>query len=200
MDELIGAMQDGSVDRFRARYRTADALVIDDVQFVVGKERTQEELFHVFNALHSEGKQLVFASDRPPSQLDGLEERLRSRFEGGLVVEMQVPDRALRQKLYTHYLHEVETPEREALIAYLADRPVTSVREVIGNVKRLMAAADVGGIPLLVNLAKMELEGTAGTPTAPEAAGPAADTFFLDDEKVVWHLPDPGARFIEDPR
>ena len=200
MDELIGAMQDGSVDRFRTRYRTADALVIDDVQFVAGKERTQEELFHVFNALHSEGKQLVFASDRQPSDLDGLEERLRSRFEGGLVVEVQIPDRALRQKLYAHYLRDVETPEREALLAYLADRPVTSVREVIGNVKRLIAAADVAGIPLLVNLAKIELDGGGAAPAAPESAGEASHAFFLDDEKVVWHLPDLGARLIEDLR
>jgi chromosomal replication initiator protein len=200
MDELIGAMQDGSVDRFRTRYRTADALVIDDVQFVVGKERTQEELFHVFNALHSEGKQLVFASDRQPAELDGLEERLRSRFEGGLVVEMQVPDRALRQKLYAHYLSDVQTPEREALISYLADRPVTSVREIIGIVNRLIAAADVAGIPLLVNAARIELEGNAAAPSAPESAGASANRFFLDDEKVVWHLPDFSARLIEDPR
>ena len=200
MDELIGAMQDGSVDRFRTRYRTADALVIDDVQFVVGKERTQEELFHVFNALHSEGKQLVFASDRQPADLDGLEERLRSRFEGGLVVEMQVPDRALRQKLYAHYLTDVQTPEREALLHYLADRPVSNVREIIGIVNRLIAAADVAGIPLLVNAARMELEGTSAAPAAPESAGASADRFFLDDEKIVWHLPDLSARLIEDPR
>ncbi|HYC50813.1 MAG TPA: DnaA/Hda family protein [Gemmatimonadaceae bacterium] len=199
MDELIAAMQDGSVDRFRSRYRTADALVIDDVQFVVGKERTQEELFHVFNALHSEGKQLVFASDRQPSELDGLEERLRSRFEGGLVVEMQVPDRALRHKLYAHYLREVETPERDALLNYLADRSVNSVREIFGVVKRLIAAADVAGIPLLLNVARVELEGGVAAPSAPGASPAGSDVFFLDDEKVVWHLPDLGARLIEDP-
>jgi len=201
MDELIAAMQDGTVDRWRTRYRGADALVVDDVQFVVGKERTQEELFHVFNTLYSEGKQLVFASDRQPRLLDGLEERLRSRFEGGLVVEMQVPDRALRQKLYAHYLAEVETPEREALLNYLADRPVTSVREVIGIVNRLIAAADIAAIPLLLNVARMELE--PGGPVVAVRASPAGkvgDSFFLDDEKLVWHLPDLGARLIEDPR
>src|SRR5688572_2880288 len=201
MDELIAAMQDGSVDRFRNRYRGADALIIDDVQFVAGKERTQEELFHVFNALHSEGKQLVFASDRQPAELDGLEERLRSRFEGGLVVEMQVPDRTLREKLYAHYLQDVETPEREPLLNYLADRPVSSVREIFGIVNRLVAAADIAAMPLLLNVAKLELEGTAPPPTAPDAKGSGAgDTFFLDDEKIVWHLPDLGSRLIEDPR
>jgi chromosomal replication initiator protein len=185
------------VDRWRTRYRGADALVIDDVQFVAGKERTQEELFHVFNSLHSEGKQLVFASDRPPRQLDGLEERLRSRFEGGLVVEVQAPDRALREKLYAHYLHDVDTPERDALISYLADRPSASVREVIGIVNRLKAAADIANMPLLLAVAKTELD-VVPAPHAPSVR--AADSFFLDDEKIVWHLPDLGARLIEDPK
>jgi chromosomal replication initiator protein len=198
MDELIAAMQDGTVDRWRTRYRAADALVIDDVQFVAGKERTQEELFHVFNTLHSEGKQLVFASDRPPRQLDGLEERLRSRFEGGLVVEMQTPDRALREKLYAHYLNDEELPERAAVIAYLADRPATSVREVIGIVNRLVAAADIAGMPLLLAVAKTELDD--GAPAAHAPAVAKADNYFLDDEKIVWHLPDVGPRLIEEPR
>jgi chromosomal replication initiator protein DnaA len=197
MDELIAALQDGSVNRWRSRYRGADALVIDDVQFVAGKERTQEELFHVFNTLHKEGKQLVFASDRPPRQLDGLEDRLRSRFEGGLVVEVQAPDRSLREKLFAHYLDDVETPEREALVSYLADRAAANVREVIGVVNRVVAAAELLGIPLTVSIAKDELEGSAahGTPDVR-----AADTYFLDAEKIVWHLPDLTARIIEEPK
>jgi len=198
MDELIAALQDGSVDRWRSRYRGADVLVIDDVQFVAGKERTQEELFHVFNALHNEAKQLVFASDRPPRQLDGLEDRLRSRFEGGLVVEMQAPDRGLRQKLYAHYLSEVETPDREALVAYLADRNASSVREVIGVVNRVVVAADNVGIPLTLAIAKKELDPASAPQAAPDVR--AGDNFFLDDEKVVWHLPDISVRLIEDPK
>jgi chromosomal replication initiator protein len=196
MDELIAAMQEGNVDRWRTRYRGADALVIDDVQFVADKERTQEELFHVFNALYGEGKQLVFASDRPPRELSGLEDRLRSRFEGGLVVEMQSPDRALREKLYAHYLSEVDTPERKELVAWLADRPATSVREVIGIVNRLVAAADIAAMPLLLAVAKTELEPVTAA-GAPEVR--AANEYFLDDEKIVWHLPELGARLIEDP-
>src|SRR3982750_2492088 len=104
IDELIAALQDGQIERFRARYRAADALLIDDVQFVAGKERTQEELFHVFNHFHSAGKQLVFVSDVPPKAIEGLEERLRSRFEGGLLVELDAPDRALREKLFARLL------------------------------------------------------------------------------------------------
>jgi chromosomal replication initiation ATPase DnaA len=208
MDELIAALQDGSVDRWRQRYRSADALVIDDIQFVAGKERTQEELFHVFNALYGEGKQLVFASDRPPRALEGLEDRLRSRFEGGLVVEMQPPDRALREKLYAHYLAGAELPDAVLLLGYLADRPATSVREVIGVVNRVKAAADISGGPLSLEIARHELEGGVPAPQAPARHrisgsvrmpdGP--DEFFLNDEKIVWHLPDPSGRLIEEPR
>ena len=93
-DELISAIQDGIVSRWRARYRALDALIVDDVQAVNGTERTQEELFHVFNALAGEGKQLVFVADRPPQALDALQARLRSRFEGGLVAEMGRVDRS----------------------------------------------------------------------------------------------------------
>src|SRR5215218_7435054 len=106
-DELIAALQEGQSERFRAGYRAANALLIDDVQFVAGKERTQEELFHVFNHFHSAGKQLVLVSDVPPKSIDGLEERLRSRFEGGLVVHMQSPDRDLRERLYTKFLKDL---------------------------------------------------------------------------------------------
>jgi len=197
MDELIAALQEGGVDRWRNRYRTADALVIDDVQFVAGKERTQEELFHVFNSPYSEGRQLVFASDRPPAMLDGLEERLRSRFEGGLVVEIQQPDPLLRERLYAHYLKDARSPELPALVKFLAARPASSVREVIGVVNRLVAAAEIARKPLTVELAQGELDASAPTMHVPDVQ--SADLFFLDDEKIVWHMPDIGPRLIEEP-
>ena len=201
MDELIEALQEGTVERWRARYRSADALLIDDVQFVAGKERTQDELFHVFNALHAEGKQLVFCSDRPPRDLDGLEDRLRSRFEGGLVVEMQSPDRALREKLYARYLAATEHEPGPELLAYLAERPAASVREIIGTVNRLVAAADVAGAPLTLAVARAELDpesSASARPTTPVAVRAAADTFFLDDEKVVWEWTDASTRMLEE--
>src|SRR5206468_5248527 len=122
VDELIAALQEGTVDRWRARYRAAGALLLDDVQFVAGKERTQEELFHVFNALYADGKQLVIASDRPPRELSGLEERLRSRFEGGLVVNMQSPDRDLRERLYKRFLTDLGIEPTPEIVSYLGDR------------------------------------------------------------------------------
>ncbi|HVE78802.1 MAG TPA: DnaA/Hda family protein [Gemmatimonadaceae bacterium] len=201
IDELIAALQDGTVERWRARYRAADALLVDDIQFVAGKERTQEELFHVFNELHAQGKQIVFTSDRPPKELEGLEERLRSRFEGGLVVALSKPDRPLREKLFARYLSQVEPPPEDGLLEYLADRTAASVREIIGTVHRLAAAADVAGVTLTVALARAELEGAGTAPAAaPASTSAPVDSFFLDDEKVVWDWPDVSGRAIEELR
>jgi chromosomal replication initiator protein len=205
MDELIDALQEGSVNRWRARYRAVDALVVDDVQFAAGKERTQEELFHVFNALHGDGKQLVFVSDRPPKELVGLEERLRSRFEGGLVVELQVPDQPLRERLYARFLTQTGQTPAADLVAYLAPRPVASVREMQGIVSRLVARAEAAAGVVTLSLAREELDGVAAGKLSPRLSVAASvnggeDGFFLDDEKVVWEWPDLAARLIEEVR
>jgi len=198
VDGLIAALQDGSVDRWRARFRAAGALLLDDVHFLAGKERTQEELFHVFNDFHSEGKQVVLSSDRPPTELGDLEARLRSRFEGGLVVEIHSPDRALREKLFARYLVQADVEPDAALLAYLSERSVASVREIAGTVHRLIAAADVAGANVTVELAERELDGPGALRVPPPVAVRAVDEFFLDDEKVIWDWPEVGGRVIEE--
>ena len=201
IDELIAALRDGQIERFRARYRAADALLIDDVQFVAGKERTQEELFHVFNHFHSAGKQLVLVSDVPPKAIEGLEERLRSRFEGGLVAELDAPDRTLREKLFARFLGDASGGTDATLLGYLAERPVTSVRELIGIVHRLQAAVETSGEPLSLASARQELEPAGAAVIAPPATvRQAADVFFLDDEKIVWEWPDVVGRLVEEMR
>ena len=201
IDELIAALQDGTIERFRARYRAADALLIDDVQFVGGKERTQEELFHVFNHFHTSGKQLVFASDTAPKYIEGLEERLRSRFEGGLVTELNAPDRALREKLFGRFLKDARVTFTPELLSYLAERSAASVRELIGVVHRIVAAAEQAGGPLTLPVAKQELEPGGSTVTVPPSSvRQAADVFFLDDEKIVWEWPDVTGRLVEEMR
>ncbi|MES2178588.1 MAG: DnaA/Hda family protein [Gemmatimonadota bacterium] len=201
IDELIASLQDGTIERFRARYRAADALLIDDVQFVASKERTQEELFHVFNHFHAAGKQLVFASDVSPKAMNGLEDRLRSRFEGGLVAELSLPDRALREKLFVRFLADARLDAPTELVAYLADRPAASVRELMGTVQRLRAGLEVTGGPLNLLAARKVLEPSGLTPsTAPLSVRQAADTFFLDDEKIVWEWPDVAGRLVEELR
>ena len=161
---------------WRLRYRSATALLLDDVQFVAGKERTQEELFHVFNALYAEGKQLVLASDRPPRELSGLEDRLRSRFEGGLVVNMQSPDRILRERLYAKFLIDLGVDVSAEMATYLAERPVSSVREMIGTANRLAASAEVKGVAVTMRFVRSELEPDGDAPRIGGIAH-AADAF-----------------------
>jgi chromosomal replication initiation ATPase DnaA len=198
VDELIAALQEGSVDRWRARYRTASALLLDDVQFVAGKERTQEELFHVFNALYADGRQIVFASDRPPRELSGLEERLRSRFEGGLVVATQSPDRALRERLFTRFLKDLGVDATGEMVSYLGMRPVASVREIIGTANRIVASAEVKRVPVSLRFMRAELEPDDAESQRASMMPSNADASFLDREKVIWQWPDASARLIEE--
>jgi chromosomal replication initiation ATPase DnaA len=204
-DEFIAALRDGRVDQWQQRYRSVDALLMDDIQVVAGKERTQDEVFHLFNDLLGAGKQLAFTSDRAPRDLPGLDERLRSRFEGGLTVELAPPDEALRAELCRRFLGRAPGTDDDGLVAYLASRPAAGVPEVIALVARLTAAADAQGTALTLDVARRELEGLAKgathRPTPPRAAPAvreAKDTFFLDDEKVVWEWTDVASRVVEE--
>jgi chromosomal replication initiator protein len=203
VDELIRAIQQGTVERWRSRYRAAGALIIDDVQFLAGKERTQDEFFFVFNALTEAGKQVVLSSDRLPAEIPDLADRLRSRFEGGLTAEIQPPDRPLREKLAARFLTGLGRPATPELLDVLCDPPVSSVRELIGLVNRLAAAADARGAPLDARIAREELglgDAAAATVAPPAAAHAAADHTFLDRERVVWDWPDIGGRIVEEIR
>jgi chromosomal replication initiation ATPase DnaA len=201
VDELIAALQSRTVERWRASFRGVDALLIDDVQFVAGKERTQEELFHVFNALHAAGKQIVFTSDRAPRDLQGLEDRLRSRFEGGLLVEVKAPDRTLRERLYAKFLRDNGWDEDPELIKELAQDPVANVREIIGTVNRIVAAAELSGRGHTKSVA-MQAAKVAGAGSSqrrpPAKVEPPKETLALDPEKIIVEWPDAAARLIED--
>jgi chromosomal replication initiation ATPase DnaA len=203
VEELVAAMQEGGVERWRSRYRAADVLIVDDVHHLADKERTQEELFHLFNHLYDRGSQIVLTSDRAPRDMVGLADRLRSRFEGGLVATLQAPDRAMRERLVHRWLLEAGREPAQALVALLADRDARSVRELVGLMTRLMAAADVAGRPLTLDIAQRELgiartDATMFTVRAHDTG--TIDDFFLDREKVIWEWPDLGGRLIEEYR
>jgi len=198
-EELIAALRDGTIERWRARYRVVDVLIIDDVHECAGTERTQEELFHIFNALYASGRQIVLSMRCAPKHIDGLEDRLRSRFEGGLVVEMQAPDHVLRERLYARSLAAAEVRHDRPLVDYLAARAVASVSEITSTVQRLAQAADVVGVPLTASFARKELEGRIAAPAmAHTGNGHPADPLFLDEEKVIWDWPDVSGRAIEE--
>ena len=198
VDELIAALQDGTVDRWRARYRTAGALIVDDVHAIAGKERSQDELFHLFNALHSAGKQVVLASDRPPSEIGELEARLRSRFDGGLVVAIQPPDRALREALYARMLQDRAPDAEPGVAALLAELPVSGAAEVEAVIDRVLHAARAAGGATTLSLVRRELgAGGAATPVSTPAV---ADKSFLDAEKIVMEWVELDGRVIEELR
>ncbi|MGH7670444.1 MAG: DnaA ATPase domain-containing protein, partial [Gemmatimonadaceae bacterium] len=204
-DEFIAALREGTEIQWRRRYRRVDALLMDDMQAVAGKERTQDEVFGLFSELLGTGKQLVFTAGQSPKDVAGLDERLRARFEGGLVVELAAPDVAMREQLYRRFLDGVAADQIEPLVHYLASRPASGVPDIIETIHRLSASADALGAPLSVDVARRELEApepTVGRMPTPVSAAPvvraASDVFFLDDEKVVWDLHDVAARVIEE--
>jgi chromosomal replication initiator protein len=154
MNVLIGSMRNQQMDAFRDRFREVDALVLDDIQFLAGKERTQEEFFHTFNALHSAGKQIVLTSDKKPAAINGLEHRLRSRFEGGMIADIKPPTLEMRRSILCAKASRHGMELQEDVVEYLARTTGPSVRELEGALTRLTANATVRGVPLTLALAE----------------------------------------------
>lgn len=206
VDELIAALEAGTVERWRARWRNVTALLLDDAQVIAGTERAQEELFHLFNTLHAARTQIVLAFDCAPQQLDTLEERLRSRFAGGLMVEIRPPDATLRQRLYRHTLQRLGLTVQSDVLSYLARREADNVRDIMATADQLARAAQESGSQITLGFARRILDDVPTTPAVSTTPIPAPravadiDTFFLDKEKTVWEWPDIGARIIEELR
>ncbi|MFN7927289.1 MAG: chromosomal replication initiator protein DnaA [Blastocatellia bacterium] len=158
MNELINAIRYDKTMTFREKYRSIDILLIDDIQFIAGKERTQEEFFHTFNALYDNQKQIVISSDCPPREIPTLEERLHSRFEWGLIADIQPPDletkvAILRKKAETEQL---DLPDNVAL--FIASKIKSNIRELEGSLVRLTALSSLRGEPISVALAQEALK------------------------------------------
>jgi len=156
-NEMINAIRNRTTDEFRARYRTIEVLLLDDVQFLLGKERTQEEFFHTFNDLYQENRQIVLSSDRPPKAFVGLEERLRSRFEWGLTADIQPPDLETRMAILAAKAEQRHVHLPNEVIAFIAQRVQSNIRELEGALTRVLAMARMLGIPLTVQTAEQAL-------------------------------------------
>jgi len=147
-NEFIDAVTRGSLAGFRKRYRQADVLLIDDIQFVAGKEATQEEFFHTFNSLSDGHKQIVLSSDRPPSEISNLEKRLVSRFEWGLTAEMQPPDCETRIAILRKKMLDWKVEVAPEVIEFLADRSRNNVRRLEGGLMRVASYSSLSGCSL----------------------------------------------------
>ena len=147
-NELIEAIQNGKNIEFRNKYREADLFLIDDVQFIAGKERTQEEFFHTFNKLYEEHKQIVMTSDRKPSDMSTLEDRLKSRFEWGLIADIQPPDYETRMAILKNKAVSLGLDLTDDVCNYIAINVTNNVRQIEGTVKKIMAYRDLNNMPL----------------------------------------------------
>lgn len=156
-NEVISCIRSGDaikMNKMRDKYRTVDILMIDDIQFIIGKESTQEEFFHTFNTLHSAGKQIILSSDKPPKDMETLEERLRSRFEWGLIADIQPPDyetrMAILQKNAENYNKEIDNE----VLSYIAENVKSNIRELEGALNKILAFSKLNKVD--INLAYAE--------------------------------------------
>ena len=157
-NQLIGAIQNRTTVEFRKKYRHVDLLLIDDIHFIAGKESTQEEFFHTFNALYDAHKQIVVSSDRPPKEIQALEERLISRFEWGLVTDIQAPDFETRMAILKKKSERESITLPEDMLSFLAEKVKTNIRELEGALIRVVAYAKLIGREVSMDLAKEVLK------------------------------------------
>ena len=156
-NDMINAIRSHTTQAFREKYRSADVLLIDDIQFIAGKESTQEEFFHTFNTLHGQDKQIIVSSDRPPKSLVTLEERLRSRFEWGLTADIQAPDLETRLAILRSKAERTGRHISDEILESIAERVQSNIRELEGALNRIIAYADLSGASLTPDLVDVAL-------------------------------------------
>ncbi len=188
-NDLINAIRRQQTEEFRIRYRNIDILLIDDIQFIAGKDATQEEFFHTFNTLHSAAKQIVISSDRPPKAIVTLEERLRSRFEWGLIVDVQPPDLETRTAILRAKGEQMKTRFPSGVIDFLAHKIQSNIRELEGSLNRVAAYAELNQLPITVDVATAALaellDHTRRKHITPEMIVQAVGEFYGVDARVL---------------
>ena len=167
-NELVRSIEKKTTSKFKDKYRNADMLLIDDIQFIAGKVATQEEFFHTFNSLYDAGKQIILTSDRPPKDIQHLEERIQSRFEGGLIVDIQPPDTELRIAILKRKAQIMNVKLSDDVLTFLGENVKSNIRQLEGVIKKLGAYSFVNGTIITVDIARSVLSGVI-TGTVPPA-------------------------------
>jgi len=187
-NDLINAIRNHTTEMFRERYRRIDVMLIDDIQFIAGKESTQEEFFHTFNALHGQDKQLVISSDRPPKALVTLEERLRSRFEWGLTADIQPPDFETRVAILRSKAERAGRQVEPQYLEMIARRVQSNIRELEGALTRVLAFSDLSEMPMtpeLVENTLTDLMPRASALSPDRIIAAVAEHFSVDEDRLL---------------
>ena len=187
-NDLINAIRGHDTASFRDKYRTIEVLLIDDIQFIAGKESTQEEFFHTFNTLHGQDKQIVISSDRPPKAMVTLEERLRSRFEWGLIVDIQPPELETRIAILRFKAEQAGRIVPDEILQSVAKKIQSNIRELEGALTRILAFSDLSGRPLtleLANLALIDFLPDDSNPEPTQVMDIVARAFNLSNEELL---------------
>ena len=153
-NQLIDAISKNATPAFRERYRMCDVLLIDDIQFIAGKTSTQEEFFHTFNALYEDSKQIILTSDRPPREIKTLEDRLKTRFEWGLIADIQPPDLELRTAIIKKKADQVNVSIPDDVLSFLAENLRSNIRQIEGAIKKLGALSYLSGREITMEVAR----------------------------------------------
>ena len=192
-NEVIDSIRSGNaaaMTKLREKYRTVDVLMIDDVQFIIGKESTQEEFFHTFNVLHAAGKQIILSSDKPPKEMETLDERFRSRFEWGLIADIQAPDYETRMAILKKNADSYDRNIDEEIIKYIATNIKSNIRELEGALNKIIAFAKLNKVDLTLSLAEEALKDVI-YPNKPKEVTPAlilnivAEHFNVKSEDIT---------------
>ncbi len=199
-NDLINAIRSQKTGTFRDKYRNSDVLLVDDIQFIVGKEATQEEFFHTFNTLHGAGRQVVVSCDRPPKALVALEDRLRSRFSWGLIADVQPPDLETRIAILRDKAESTSVRMPEEVLAYIARKIPSNVRELEGALTRVRAHAQLMRAPMTLDTARTVLDGILAysADLSPDLILSAVARYYkLSEEQLVGRS---RARLVSVPR